>query len=227
MEFSAAMAQQLINDYMRADVDDGIEVDLSQVTRCELDPNLEPADAPADTLCAICLEEQLPPTHRTACSHWFHPACLTRALDRSDACPVCREPLPVTCQLTFAHNYAPGGVPARVPRYLVPDEESSEEEDGDGDGEDGPGGQSGAGGQSGQSASAGPRSAFYSRSSRPSRQSQSARPPPGWAADYDDDDEGEWGPEPERLAIYSYGNATVTINVNMSHPGDAEVSETD
>ena len=66
------------------------------------------------TTCAVC--QEAPVTHRTHCGHYIHARCLQPWLARSDKCPVCRAPLPLTCRATWTHNAPPAASAQQIRR---------------------------------------------------------------------------------------------------------------
>jgi Ring finger domain len=62
---------------------------------CPSKSELVDAAAMRDTCCPVCLEEFYEMDRVSSCEDgcgaWFHRACLTEWLDRSDSCPCCRR----------------------------------------------------------------------------------------------------------------------------------------
>eukprot|EP00736_Rhodelphis_marinus_P005765 Rmarinus@m.21047 len=64
----------------------------------DVEADVEVAAGAREVDCTICMHpvQKVPATERmiTPCSHYFHPACLSRWMDIKMECPTCRMPLP-------------------------------------------------------------------------------------------------------------------------------------
>ncbi|TYZ62874.1 hypothetical protein PybrP1_012906 [[Pythium] brassicae (nom. inval.)] len=64
--------------------------------------------------CPICLDALVQPVLATCCGQSFCDACLREALTKTDACPLCREPL-LSGPHSAARNRALEGLLAHLP----------------------------------------------------------------------------------------------------------------
>jgi len=80
--------------------------------------SLNPTSDSVETLCAICLEEQDEEKGDlyivTGCSHVYHKHCISRWMEKSRKCPICRGPLANDPPLSGLHLMQTDEVITRV-----------------------------------------------------------------------------------------------------------------